>query len=255
MMTKERRVVAIVQARMSSRRLPGKVLTQLAGSPVLASVVGRLRRATLVDEVVVATSTDPSDDLVADWCAESGTQCYRGSLDDVLDRFHGAARASDAALVVRITADCPLIDPDLVDLVIRTTIEQDLDYCGLAGEFPDGLDCEVMSRAALERAAEEATLPSEREHVTPYLQRPDVLIRRGEVQPFIGLGHHRWTLDRPEDLRFLESVLARTQKDPLAVTTDDVLAVLAADPGLMTLNAAIVRNEGYLRSLDEDGAP
>ena len=254
-MTSERRVVAIVQARMSSRRLPGKVLTRLAGSPVLALVVGRLRRATLVDEVVVATSTDPSDDPVADWCTESGTRCHRGSLDDVLDRFLGAARASHAALVVRITADCPLIDPDLVDLVIRTTIDQDLEYGGLSGEFPDGLDCEVMSRAALERAAEEATLPSEREHVTPYLQRPDVPIRRGEVRPLIGLGHHRWTLDRPQDLRFLESLLAHTQKDALTVTTDDVLAVLAENPGLMALNAGIVRNEGYLRSLDEEGAP
>ena len=254
-MTSERRVVAIVQARMSSRRLPGKVLTQLAGSPVLALVVGRLRRATLVDEVVVATSTDPSDDPIGDWCAEGGTRCYRGSLDDVLDRFLGATRASDATHVVRITADCPLIDPDLVDLVIRTTVEQDLDYCGLAGEFPDGLDCEAMSRAVLERAAMEATLPSEREHVTPFLKRPDVPVQRGEVRPFVGLGQHRWTLDQPEDLRFLETVLACAGKDPLTVTTNDVLEVLAQDPGLMALNAGIVRNEGYLRSLDEDGAP
>ena len=254
-MTSERRVVAIVQARMSSRRLPGKVLTQLAGSPVLALVVGRLRRATLVDEVVVATSTDPSDDPIADWCAVSGTRCYRGSLDDVLDRFLGATRASDATHVVRITADCPLIDPDLVDLVIRTTVEQDLDYCGLAGEFPDGLDCEVMTRSALERAGVEAMLPSEREHVTPYLKRPDVSIRRGAVRPFTGLGHHRWTLDRPEDLRFLEAVLARSSKDALSVTTEDILAILETGPDLMAMNAGIVRNEGYLRSLGQDGAP
>ena len=254
-MTSERRVVAIIQARMSSRRLPGKVLTLLADSPVLALIVGRLRRATLVDKVVVATSTDPSDDPIADWCAVSGTRCYRGSLDDVLDRFLGATRASDATHVVRITADCPLIDPDLVDLVIRTTVEQDLDYCGLAGEFPDGLDCEVMTRSALERAAVEAMLPSEREHVTPYLKRPDVSLRRGEVRPFTGLGHQRWTLDRPEDLRFLEAVLERSSKDALSVTTEDILAILEARPDLMAMNAGIVRNEGYLRSLDEDGAP
>ena len=254
-MTSERRVVAIIQARMSSRRLPGKVLTLLADSPVLALIVGRLRRATLVDKVVVATSTDPSDDPIADWCAVSGTRCYRGSLDDVLDRFLGATRASDATHVVRITADCPLIDPDLVDLVIRTTVEQDLDYCGLAGEFPDGLDCEVMTRSALERAAVEAMLPSEREHVTPYLKRPDGTLRRGEVRPFVGLGHHRWTLDRPEDLRFLEAVLARSSKDALSVTTEDILAILETGPDLMAMNAGIVRNEGYLRSLGQDGAP
>ena len=136
----EPRVVAVVQARMTSRRLPGKVLTPLAGSPVLGLVVGRLRRATRIDEVVVATSTDPSDDPVAAWCAQPGIRCHRGSLDDVLDRFLGAARASGATHVVRITADCPLIDPDLVDRVIAQALAEDLDYCGLAGEFPDGLD-------------------------------------------------------------------------------------------------------------------
>ena len=251
----EPRVIAVVQARMTSRRLPGKVLTPLAGSPVLGLVVARLGRATRIDEIVVATSTDPSDDPVAEWCAENGTRCHRGSLDDVLDRFLGAARASGATHVVRITADCPLIDPDLVDRVIAQALAEDLDYCGLAGEFPDGLDCEVMTRSALERAAAEAMLPSEREHVTPYLKRPDGTLRRGEVRPFVGLGHHRWTLDRPEDLRFLEAVLARSSKDALSVTTEDILAILEAGPDLMAMNAGIVRNEGYLRSLGQDGAP
>ena len=249
----ELRVIAVVQARMSSRRLPGKVLAPLAGSPVLGLVVGRLRRTRHVDEVVVATSTDPSDDPVAEWCEQNGTRCHRGSLDDVLDRFLGAARASGATHCVRITADCPLIDPVLVDRVIAQALAEDLDYCGLAGEFPDGLDCEVMTRSALERAAAEAVLPSEREHVTPYLKRPDVSLRRGEVRPFAGLGHHRWTLDRPEDLRFLEAVLARSSGDALTLTTDQILAILGAEPSLMALNADIVRNEGYLRSLDEDG--
>lgn len=251
----ELRVIAVVQARMSSRRLPGKVLTPLAGHPVLGLVVGRLRRAGRVDEVVVATSTDPSDDPVAEWCEENNTRCHRGSLEDVLDRFLGAARASGATHVVRITADCPLIDPVLIDQVIAQALMEDLDYCGLAGEFPDGLDCEIMTRSALERAAAEAMLPSEREHVTPYLKRPDVSLRRGEVRPFAGLGHHRWTLDRPEDLRFLETVLALSSSAALTITTDELMAILGAEPSLMALNSDIVRNEGYLRSLEQDAAP
>ena len=248
-----RKVVAVVQARMTSRRLPGKVLMRLAGHPVLELVVERLRRAGLIDEIVVATSTDPSDDQVADWCEESGTRCHRGSLDDVLDRFLSAARANGATHVVRITADCPLIDAGLVDRVIAQALAEDLDYCRLAGGFPDGLDCEVMTVGALELAAAEAALPSEREHVTPYLKRPDVTLRRGEARPFTGLSHHRWTLDQPEDLRFLGAVLARAGTDPFSVTTDDVLGILEAEPALMRLNSGIVRNEGYLRSLGQDG--
>lgn len=246
-------VVAIVQARMSSRRLPGKVLTPLAGHPVLGLVVGRLRGARLIDDVVVATSTDSSDDPIADWCEESGTRCHRGSLDDVLDRFLGAARDTGATHVVRITADCPLIDWGLVDRLVAKTLADDLDYCALAGEFPDGLDCEIMTVGALEIAAHEAVLPSEREHVTPYLKRLDAPLHRGEVRPFTGLGHHRWTLDQPEDLRFLKALFARLGPDPFAITTDQILTTLEAEPFLMNLNAGIVRNEGYLRSLSQDG--
>lgn len=240
---------------MSSRRLPGKVLMDLAGQSVLGLVVGRLQRASTLDRVVVATSTDPSDDALAEWCAEQNVPVHRGSLNDVLDRFVGAARAVGATHVVRVTGDCPLIDPDIVDLVVRRTLEGGYAYCGLAGEFPDGLDCEAMTLAALERAAEEASFPSEREHVTPYLQRGDVALDRGEVRPFVGLDHHRWTLDRPEDLELLEELYAGVAKDPLDVRTADVLALLDRQPGLSALNAGIVRNEGYLRSLEQDDAP
>lgn len=227
----------------------------LAGYPVIGLVVGRLQSATMLDAIVVATSIAPSDDPLADWCAEQAVACHRGSLGDVLDRFVGAARAARATHVVRITADCPLVDPDVVDLVVRHALDGDYAYCGLAGDFPDGLDCEVMTMSALERAAAEATLPSEREHVTPYLQRPDVPISRGQFRPFVGLAHHRWTLDRNEDLTLLAAVFDGIMKDPLDVRTVDVLALLDREPSLLALNAGIVRNEGYLRSLEQDDAP
>ena len=247
-------VVAIVQARMTSARLPGKVLVDLGGYPVLHWVTNRLSLTETVDKVIVATSTDPSDDPVAGWCAQTQFQCFRGSLKDVLARFKGAAQATQAGIVVRITADCPLVDPKFVDLVVRQLVSAGLDYCGVAGEFPDGLDCEAMTIAALERAYVEASLPSEREHVTPFLKRSGLGFRTGSVEPFVGLGHHRWTLDCPEDLAFLRAVVSHHGGEPSRLKTNDVLAILASNPELSEINAGIVRNEGYIRSREEDSA-
>jgi spore coat polysaccharide biosynthesis protein SpsF (cytidylyltransferase family) len=238
---------------MTSQRLPGKVLADLGGRPVLGWVTSRLALAETVKQALVATSTDRSDDPVAAWCAQAGVRCFRGSLDDVLARFVDAATHEEADVIVRITADCPFIDPRLVDQVVQRLLEDRLDYCGLGGEFPDGLDCEAMTLAALLCAHEKATLRSEREHVTPYLKRADAGFRTGSVEPFTGLQHHRWTLDRPEDLAFLEAVVARSGPGPNRPTTEEVLAILGADPSIATLNAGIVRNEGYLQSRARDG--
>jgi len=246
------KVVGIVQARMSSERLPGKVLADLGGRPVLEWVTKRLAHASTVDEVLVATSVDPSDEEIVEWCTEAGVRCFRGSLDDVLSRFAEAADHAEAGIVVRITADCPLIDPKLVDSVVRHLLDGDLDYCGLGGEFPDGLDCEVMTAEALGRAHTEASLASEREHVTPYLQRPDRGFRVGSVEPFVGREHHRWTLDRLEDLSFLRAVANRFGGGPLKPKTGELFALLDAEPELQAVNAGIVRNEGYQRSLAKD---
>lgn len=246
------RVVAVVQARMTSSRLPGKALIPLRGRPVLGLILARLARARRIDSVIVATSSEPSDDILARWCEDQGVACFRGDLADVLGRFRGAAARAGATHAVRITADCPLVDPEIVDRVIEAALHGGYSYCGLSGGFPDGLDCEVMTAAALKLADENAQLRSEREHVTPYLKRPDVVLRRGEVRPFDGLDHLRWTLDRLEDLRFLEAVLERLARDPVDVRTADVLDLLEQNPDLLHLNAGIVRNEGYLRSREQD---
>jgi len=238
---------------MTSARLPGKVLADLGGYPVLHWVTNRLSLAETVDNVIVATSTDPSDDPVAGWCAQAQFQCFRGSLKDVLARFEGAAQQTEARVIVRITADCPLVDPELVDLVVHELVNNNLDYCGLAGEFPDGLDCEAMTSAALKRAHREALLPSEREHVTPFLKRSGLGFRTGSVEPFVGLGHHRWTLDLPEDLAFLRAVVAHRTEEPSRLKTNDVIAIVNSYPELSEINAGIVRNEGYIRSREEDG--
>src|SRR5262249_12160461 len=170
------RTVAIVQARMGSSRLPGKVLQDLGGEPMLARVLSRLGRSRTLDEVVVATTTEPADDILERFCQERGRPCFRGSEHDVLDRYYKAATAERAAVVVRITSDCPLIEPAIVDRVVAEFQERQpgIDYASNVlprRTYPRGLDTEVMSFAALDRAWHEDHVPASREHVTPYIYR------------------------------------------------------------------------------------
>ena len=250
------RTVCIVQARMSSTRLPGKVLLPLAGREVLAHVLDRLDFCKTLDEVVVATSSDASDDVLAKWCRARGVRVFRGSLQDVLDRYYQCAIEHKATAVVRITADCPALDPALVDEVVRGFHAGGYDLFYLGGEFPDGLDCQVFSFSALERAWREAALPSEREHVGPYIANHPEFFHLGSLDRFKGLAHHRWTLDEPRDLAFLESVFQLLQRsDGKHFLTQDLLDLLAREPGLLRVNASIVRNEGLLKSLANDRDP
>src|SRR5215470_15506655 len=165
-------VVAIIQARMGSTRLPGKVLLDIAGQPMLGRVISRVCRAKTIEQIVVATSTAAADDAVSAFCAERGIVCFRGSETDVLDRYYQAARLVQAKTIVRITADCPLLDPEVIDLTVSRFLEGGWDYISNVNPptFPDGLDTEVFSFAALERAWREATSVTHREHVTPYLR-------------------------------------------------------------------------------------
>ena len=247
------RTVCIVQARMSSTRLPGKVLLPLAGREVLAHVLDRLAFCKTLDEVVVATSSDASDDVLAKWCRARGVGVFRGSLQDVLDRYYQCATERRANAVVRITADCPAVDPALVDEVVRGFHAGGYALFYLGGEFPDGLDCQVFSFSALERAWRESVLGSEREHVGPYIVNHPEQFRLGSLEKFKGLAHHRWTLDEPRDLAFLESVFQRLQRsDGQHFLTQDLLDLLTREPRLSRANAGIVRNEGLLKSLAND---
>ena len=247
------RTVCIVQARMSSTRLPGKVLLPLAGREVLAHVLDRLAFCNTLDEVVVATSSDASDDVLAQWCRARGVPVFRGSLLDVLDRYYQCAVENKATAVVRITADCPALDPTLVDDVVRGFHAGGYDLYCLGGEFPDGLDCQVFSFSALERAWREAVLGSEREHVGPYFGNHPEFFHLGSLDRFKGLAHHRWTLDEPRDLVFLQSIFGRLQRaDGQLFLTQDILDLLERKPELLQTNESIVRNEGLLKSLAAD---
>ena len=200
------KVVAIIQARMSSSRLPGKVLMPLANKPVLAHIVERLSYCKMIDKIVVATTNEVSDDLVADYCEYNNIDCYRGSLEDVLDRYYQTAKIHHADPIVRITGDCPVIDPVVVDAVITGYLSGEYDCYGLGGEFPDGLDCTVFSFSAIEKAWKEAKLQSEREHVGPYIENNPHLFRNGALELFQGLSQQRWTLDELNDYELLSKI-------------------------------------------------
>ena len=249
-------VVAIIQARMGSTRLPGKVLADLGGKPVLQWVVDAAAAIPGTDRVIVATSTAAADDVIADWCAAHRVQVFRGHEDDVLDRFAGASRLVDADVVIRVTADCPFLDPIEAGKVVDQVTAGGFDYASNNDPptYPDGLDCEAFTRAALEGAAARARRPSEREHVTLYMRDPAGGFRIGGVRcPLGDLSGERWTLDTPSDLAFLRAVAGGLPagRPP---RLNEVLSVLDREPDLRRLNGGIVRNEGLARSLARDRA-
>jgi spore coat polysaccharide biosynthesis protein SpsF len=203
-----RSTVAIVQARMGSTRLPGKVLADLCGAPMLQRQLERVRRATSVDRVVLATSTDDTDRPIAELCKSLDVPCFRGDLNDVLARFLGAIDEFDPEVVVRITADCPLISPSVIDSIVHSFFESDCDYLSntLEPTFPDGVDVEVVRVRALRALAQLDTDTPEREHVTLgiYRRSEQFVVRNFTGEP--DLSDLRWTVDSPEDLEFVRWV-------------------------------------------------
>lgn len=203
------KTVAIIQARMGSSRLPGKVLSDLAGKSMLARVVERLLDTTLVDAVMIATTTLPGDDAVVAHARQLGIMSYRGSADDVLARYLGAARTVRADVIVRVTADCPLLDPGVVDRVVAACTH-DIDYASntQTRSFPRGLDVEALHRDALERIGRIARTPSTREHVTSFVTENPGLFRIAHVVSETDDSDLRWTVDTPEDLALARALYA-----------------------------------------------
>ena len=201
-------IVAIIQARMGSTRLPGKVLKDLAGDTVLARVVKRTRRAKLLTKVVVATSVLPADDAIVKECERIGVACFRGDEADVLDRYYRAAQAYQAEVVVRITSDCPLIDPELIDSVIRSFVEDGADYTtnALVVTYPRGLDAEAFSAQVLAKAAESAKAIHQRTHVTPYIYENPAHFKITSLTAENDFSSYRWTLDTAEDLELIRAI-------------------------------------------------
>ena len=246
------KTVALIQARMSSSRLPGKVLQDIGGYPMLLQVIRRAQQASSVDLVAVITSTGADDDAIERLCQESGVPYFRGSLDDVLDRYYQAASHFQADAVVRLTADCPLLDPKIIDKVVQTYQHGGFDYVSNALEctYPDGLDTEIFGVEILARAWQEARLKSEREHVTAYIYNHPERFRLGSVKHEADLSLLRWTVDTSRDLEFVRTIY-NFFKD-VEFGMDDILKLLQAHPEITKINSGQQRNEGLQKSLQED---
>lgn len=247
-------IVAVLQARATSSRLPGKVLKPILGTPMLAHQIARIRRSKRIGTLVLATSADGSDDPVAALAASLGIECFRGSLEDVLDRFYRAAVSHRPEHVVRLTGDCPLADPDVIDRAVALHLESGADYTSncLEATWPDGLDVEVCRFAALEQAWKEAALPSQREHVMPFINRQPQRFRIVHLKDAVDRSAMRWTVDEPDDFEFIRRVYEALHPANPAFGTADVLALLERDPDLAALNARFPRNEGLEKSLEKD---
>lgn len=247
-------ILTILQARASSSRLPGKVMLPVLGKPMLARQLERVRRARLIGNLLVATSTDTTDEPIETLCRTEGVNCHRGSLDDVLDRFYQAAAVKNPDLVVRLTGDCPLADPEVIDAVIGFFLAGDYDYASNAVEptFPDGLDVEVFRFACLKTAWQEARLPSQREHVTLFIHGQPDRFRIGSFRREPNLGHLRWTVDEPADLEFVRRVYETLYPQNPGFGMTEVLDLLSTNPEIGLINTGINRNEGLQKSLERD---
>ncbi len=229
---------------MGSTRLPGKVLKDLEGATVLARVLARVRRSTLLGEVIVATSDARGDDAIVTECKRLNTRVFRGDEQDVLDRYYRAAQFAKAEAVVRITADCPLIDPEITDKTLQAFLDVRPDYASnaLTRTYPRGLDTEVISMPALERAWREASEKYQRAHVTPYFYREQSLFKVLEVKGEQDYSALRWTLDTEQDLEFLRAVYARFDgRDNFGWR--DVVSLLGREPALSEINRDVAQKD------------
>lgn len=247
--------VAIIQARMGSRRLPGKTLLPLLGRPMLWHIVERVRAMAGLDGVVVATSKNHQDAPIREFCRDHAIPVFAGSEEDVLDRFYQAARVHQADPIVRITADCPFVDPGVLSRLLQSYREGEYDEVGVATgagalfetcyRFPDGLDAECIRQSALERAWEEATDPSDREHVTPYLWRVPGRFRIGRLFCETDCSWLRWTVDNREDFAFVTRIYEALYRPERHFQMEDILEYLQAHPGLVSWNRHFIGEEGY----------
>lgn len=243
----------IIQARTGSSRLPNKVLKEICGKPMLQHIIERVKNCANVDHIIVATTEKEDDKKITSLCQEVGIECYRGSENDVLDRYYQAAHLYNPENVIRVTADCPLIDSQLIDEMIEIHVRGGYDYTSntLVETYPDGLDAEIFKFSALEKAWKEADLASEREHVTPYIKfKGD--FKRYSVERVPSLAEKRWTVDTENDFAMVSQIYEALYRNNQYFGTDDILKFIENHKNIESINSGIIRNEGYLKSIKND---
>lgn len=250
-------VYAFVQARMGSTRLPGKVLKEICGKPLLELELERIQESSKIDKIIVTTTINKEDDSIIGFCEKKNIDHYRGSESDVLDRYYQTSKyygVNKNDIIVRLTGDCPLIDPNVIDEVIELFMNSKTDYASNIEPptYPDGLDVEVFGFSVLKKAWEEAQLPSEREHVTPYIRNNPNLFKKVNLKNKNDLSDYRWTVDEKEDYKFVKKIYNKLYKEDKYFSTEQIIDFIKSQPNIVKINEKFERNEGYNDSLKQD---
>jgi len=245
-------ISAIIQARIGSTRLPGKVLMKLNEDTVLSLLLKQLKHSKFLAEKIIATTNNPKDDVIEKFTTSNNIKLFRGDSDNVLDRYYQCAKRFSLTHIVRITADNPLIDPDIIDQAIKKYSTFNYDYLtnSIDRTFPNGTEVEIFSFDALEIAWKYAKKKSEREHVTPYFYNNPKKFKIHHFKQKKNQSKFRYTIDRKEDYALIVEILSRIKKRP--VRTSDIIDLLTTNPQLLKLNSHIITNEGYIKSIKED---
>ena len=244
-------IVAIIQARMGSTRLSGKVLMEIDGVPLLELMMSRVAKSELLDKVVIATSTLPKDDRIEKFCQKGNYECFRGSENDVLSRYYECAKIFNADVIVRMTADCPLIDPEILDEVISDYFNKKVDYAAntvppKTSTFPDGSDVEVFSFEALEKGFIKAKKDSEREHVTHYFWRSDNGFKTAQLRQKNNWSNYRFTVDYPEDFEVIKFILKELKKRKSFGSLSEIIEIIEANSEIKEKNSKYYFGIGVL---------
>lgn len=250
-------VVVVTQARTGSTRLPNKIFKEVNNESLLQIHINRIRKASKISEIIVATTTSKSDDIIESFAKNNNISFFRGSEDDVLDRFYQAVKNKKPDYVVRLTSDCPLIDGSLIDEIVNKALKERVDYCSntLVESFPDGQDIEVFTFKALETAWKEALLLSEREHVTPYIKNNSSFYGKDKFKAINVLSGNddyekvRMTVDEESDFRVISKLI---QTLGMVSNWEDYAKEYLTNEDIYNLNMDIIRNEGYLKSVKKD---
>jgi len=240
-------IAAIIQARTSSTRLPNKVFKKLCGKPLIWHIVNRLKYSKKIDKIILATTQNPKDSKIENWALENAISCFRGSEENVLDRFYQAASRFSVNTIVRITADDPFKDPKIIDQVIKLFEECDLDFANNNNPptFPEGLDTEVFSYKALQKAWENSEDNFEKEHVTQYFYRNPLLFKQQCLKNSIDLSYLRWTIDTQLDWKMTDIIYSKLYHSNTIFYMDDILDLLSKDPTISKINSMEIRSCMY----------
>ena len=250
----EPKVTAIIQARMTSTRLPGKVLMEVMGRPLLSYQIERLRFSKMIDKIIIATTVNEEDAPIVKLYQKEGLNFYRGSEDDVLDRYYQTAKKYNTAHIMRLTADCPLIEPNICDSIAEVYFENAIDYIRTGETFAEGLDCEIIGFEALTKSWLEAESKSEREHVTLYTRNHPELFKTMVKENETDDSRYRITVDEEEDFLVVKTILENLYKGSDSYfTVREIKSYLDSHLEVYKLNSDIIRNEGLLKSLQDDG--